>query len=153
MSLGTEYATRLYEYLARAWANVKAAGVWNLKELYDVLADAVEEAEAIAHEIGGLDGATRKEMVIDAVNALIDIPLLPEWAEKKVFEAVLGMLIDQIVALLNRKIGHDWLAQTRAVIDVEANAAKPVPGNPSGMQITHEQELAARIPPGGAVPA
>jgi hypothetical protein len=151
MSLGTEYATRLYEFLAKVWAEMKAVKGWNLQALYDVVADAVEEAEAIAQEIGGLDGATRKEMVIDAVNALIDIPLLPEWAEKKVFEGVLGLLIDQVVALLNRKIGHDWFAQTRAVIESEAKAQAAEP-NPSGMQITHEQELAARIPPGAALP-
>ena len=49
-------------------------------------------------EIGGeLTGAQKKEIVIDSLNDVIDIPFLPEDWE----EALLSTLIDQLVKLYN----------------------------------------------------
>jgi len=54
-------------------------------------------------DIGGdLSGAQKKEIVIDSLNDVIDIPFLPEDWE----EALLSTLIDQLVKIYNDH--HLW---------------------------------------------
>jgi hypothetical protein len=156
----------LYDYLADLWADVKAVGKWNLATIYAVIRDAVGRAEEIARTVGGIDGATRKEMVVVAVDALVDIPYVPDVGERIIFKTFLGPVIDVIVAGLNLFFGHNWYEKTiRAEVARagEAPGPGPDPGPDggsrqaplpvSGVQRTHAEELAARIPPGGTLPA
>ena len=75
-----------------------------INEWFEKILDAVEQAE---RKVGSGGGDVKRDMAVNIVNSLIDVPYLPEWAEEK----LIGMLIDFGVYLLNEKIGHDWIGK------------------------------------------
>lgn len=71
----------------------------------DILQAVLVEVEKTAKEIGTLTGKDKKKLAIDVINIVIDIPMVPEWAEAVIIEYV----IDIVIALLNKWFGHAWL--------------------------------------------
>ena len=64
-------------------------------KLFDVIVDAVMTAEK---EFGAGQGLNKKEQVISMVNAVVDIPGIPEFLEEKIF----SLVIDLVVYLFNK---------------------------------------------------
>ena len=64
-------------------------------KFFETIVDKVVEVEKA---YGASAGATKKEKVIQTVNALVDIPIIPEFLEEKVF----GLVVDLVVYIFNR---------------------------------------------------
>jgi len=72
-----------------------------LKLDFALIEDAVRQVEAA---YGSGEGETKRKAAIALINAAVDVPYLPEP-----FEAVLiGLLVDLVVHLYNRRWGHSW---------------------------------------------
>lgn len=106
---------RLQEEMGEAAALLKAA-FQKLKSFklakavvlaYDAVTGVVNAVEEIAHELGGVTGAQKKQAATEFLNEAIDIPLVPEFIEAWVF----GFCIDQAVAKLNSLYQKTWFAR------------------------------------------
>lgn len=64
-------------------------------KFFEAVIDAIVAAE---REFGAGQGLTKKEQVINVVNALVDIPVIPEFLEERIF----SLVIDLIVFIFNR---------------------------------------------------
>ena len=89
------------------------------ESLFSRVIKAVEQTELDYR--GVRQGAIRRQIAIDIINAVVDIPVLPEWVEQRVF----GLLVDFAVYLYNRAFGHSW---GRRVTSLD-----PVPATDEGM--------------------
>lgn len=92
-----------------AWAsesNVIKKAFKAVSAAVEVISDVVERVERVGADLK-LAGDKKKELAVEVVNALIDIPYVPEAAEAVMIELV----IDTIVRTLNRRLGKDWLAK------------------------------------------
>jgi hypothetical protein len=67
--------------------------------------DVLIMVEKKAAELTGLSGAEKKQLAIEILNTLIDVPLLPEAIEGK----LIGIAIDAAVAALNKIAGKEWI--------------------------------------------
>lgn len=65
---------------------------------------AVKYVETIAADLQ-LVGRQKKELAVEIINQLIDLPLLPEKSEA----LIIGFAIDVLVTGFNLHIGHKWL--------------------------------------------
>ena len=72
----------------------------------EVISDVVERVERVGADLK-LAGDKKKELAVEVVNSLIDIPYVPEAAEAVMIELV----IDTVVRTLNRRLGKDWLGK------------------------------------------
>jgi len=52
-----------------------------------------------------LTGEEKREIAVGVLNKAVDIPMLPEFMEERVF----GLLVDVTVNLLNNFFGKNWL--------------------------------------------
>jgi hypothetical protein len=73
-----------------------------------VLPEAVIAVEKKAAELKTLSGAQKKELAVEVINILVDIPWLPEALEGK----LIGLGIDLIVSSLNKIAGKEWITLT-----------------------------------------
>jgi hypothetical protein len=63
-------------------------------KFFKIIADYVQQAEKL---YGANTGNTKKEFVLNSINSLVDIPVLPEALEKRILE----ILIDLAVYIFN----------------------------------------------------
>ena len=70
------------------------------------LPEVIRAVETKASEVTGMTGAQKKELAVEVINALVDIPFLPEKLEG----ILIGWAIDAVIAALNKLVGKDWLA-------------------------------------------
>jgi len=73
--------------------------------IIQLIQEVVKLVESIASEFGGTTGKEKKEIAIQAIQSVIDIPFVPEWVEDR----VIVLLVDFIVDLFNRKFGKRWI--------------------------------------------
>lgn len=71
----------------------------------DILQIVLVEVEKVSKEIGSMSGTEKKELAVEIINSLVDIPVMPEWVEAKVIEYV----IDVAISLFNKWFGKLWL--------------------------------------------
>jgi len=50
-------------------------------------------------------GKEKRAVAVKLINKAVDVPLLPEWVEGKVF----GLLVDFTIYLYNQHFGHNWI--------------------------------------------
>jgi|GEM_PF-950143 len=74
------------------------------------LPEVVKAVEAKAAAVCGLSGEEKKELAVEIINALVDIPYLPESLEAK----LIGFGVDAAVAALNKIFGKNWLESSTA---------------------------------------
>ena len=72
------------------------------KEVFKKIEAAVIEAE---HENPFGGGSSKRDTAVAIINSLIDIPFVLEWLEGR----MIGLLVDFIVDLFNRKFGKRWI--------------------------------------------
>jgi len=79
-----------------------------LHNVFDKALEIVNQVEQNAEVIKAddsqenLTGAQKKAMAVDLLNACIDIPMLPEFVEKKIFTSVVGLIIEFAVYVHNK---------------------------------------------------
>ena len=99
------YITQVVAYLTQIWDLVSSKKAWTLRSVYMAIADVIVFIESISRETRALSGKQRRDAAVRALNQVINIPILPEALEKRLF----GVLVDAVVQTLNRFLGHDWL--------------------------------------------
>jgi len=82
----------------------KVKAVKTLKDAAAVIPDVICVVEATGTD-EDLKGADKKELAVAILNALVDIPFLPESVEAM----LIGWAIDAVIAALNKLVGKDWL--------------------------------------------
>ncbi|MFA5162081.1 MAG: hypothetical protein WC421_07530 [Elusimicrobiales bacterium] len=97
-------AKELLDGLGELKGKIKA--VKSLKDAAEAIPDVVKLVEAVGQD-EGLKGADKKALAVAVLNALIDIPFLPESIEGM----LIGWAIDAVVAALNKLVGKDWLGK------------------------------------------
>ena len=101
-----ELVTQLIAEIRAARLVLKDAKVNTLAGVLDLIHDLVDltEKKALVNEVVK---ANKKELVVQAANMLIDIPMVPEFAE----EQLIRIIVDVIVSVLNKRFGKLWGAQ------------------------------------------
>lgn len=99
------YITQIVAYLAHIWGVVSSKKAWTLRAVYMAIADVVVYIESVARETRALTGKQRRDAAVRALNQVINIPILPESLERRLF----GILVDAVIQTLNRFLGHDWI--------------------------------------------
>ena len=72
-----------------------------IKDFAKIVGECIVEAEKLM----GMSGANKKDYVVKALNAVIDIPFIPEAIEAK----IIGLIVDIVVDVVNKYWGHKWL--------------------------------------------
>jgi hypothetical protein len=92
-----------------AWAsesNVLKKAFKAVSAAVSVITDVVQRVETIGADLK-LAGDKKKELAVEVINALVDIPWVPEALEAQLIE----FAIDAIVGAFNKKFGKDWLSK------------------------------------------
>jgi agmatine/peptidylarginine deiminase len=71
-----------------------------------VIADVVERVEVLGADLKAA-GGNKKELAVEVINSLVDIPWVPEAVEAHLIE----FAVDAIVGAFNKKFGKDWLGK------------------------------------------
>lgn len=97
-------------------------------EAHDVLYALVYAVEKIAWDTGQVSlGKEKKQALVDFLDDIIDVGFLLEFIDGK----VISILIDKLIALLNEKLGKDWvtrLPEPQQVIGSHLLAGKAADG-------------------------
>jgi len=92
-----------------AWAsesNVLKKAFKAVSAAVSVITEVVQRVETIGADLK-LAGDKKKELAVEVINALVDIPWVPEALEAQLIE----FAIDAIVGAFNKKFGKDWLSK------------------------------------------
>ena len=74
--------------------------------VYTAIPFVVEAVEGFALNYKtDLKGADKKKLAVNLLNQAIDIPYVPEWAEAKLF----NFGIELVIKFFNKKFGKKWL--------------------------------------------
>lgn len=79
----------------------------DLLEVHTILVDIIVHIENYATVIRTVPGEQKREVAIDVINELINIPVLPEFVEA----SIIGWIIDILVETFNKLGGQEWLNQ------------------------------------------
>ncbi len=72
--------------------------------------EAIPEVVALVENLGVeevIASADKKKLAVAVINALVDIPFLPESVEGM----LIGWAIDAVISAFNKLLGHNWLLQ------------------------------------------
>lgn len=76
-----------------------------VKDSYTVITNTVTMIEAYAEDLEDFQGEQKREVAVNMLNEIIDIPFIPEFVES----SLIGWSIDLAVDLFNRIGGQTWL--------------------------------------------
>ena len=117
-----------------------------IKTLFVALIAKLTELIKWAETLGGLSGQEKKSRVIEAVLKWIDIPWVPEFAERAVLKPLLSMLIDWLMTKYNAAFGHDGIANVPETKEhAEEMAAKAAVEIASARNGEEEQEAGGDV--------
>ena len=74
----------------------------NYKEWFVKVEEAVKQAEL---KFPGGEGINKRKFAIDVINAVVDVPFIPEFIEKE----IIGLLVDFCIWIYNRYFGKRWI--------------------------------------------
>ena len=86
----------------------KIKTVKSLKDAAEAVPDVVKLVEGVGQD-EDFKGSDKKALAVAVLNALIDIPFLPESMEGM----LIGWAIDAVVSALNKLVGNDWLKKLK----------------------------------------
>ena len=92
-----------------AWAsesNILKKAFKAVSAAVSVITDVVERVEVLGVDYA-LAGSKKKELAVEIINKLIDIPWVPEALEAQLIE----FAVDAIVGAFNKKFGKAWLGK------------------------------------------
>lgn len=105
-----EIVEAILEDLSELVEKAKAIDKWNIESIqviWELIVEVIAAVEKYSVELGKISKEDKREIAVDTLNSLIDIPYMPEWLEGRVF----GFAIDGAIQLLNRFVGKDWLSK------------------------------------------
>jgi len=79
----------------------------NYKEWFVKVEEAVKQAEL---KFGGGEGINKRKFAIDVINAVVDVPFIPEFIEKE----IIGLLVDFCVHFYNKWFTKQWIKKLPA---------------------------------------
>jgi hypothetical protein len=88
---------------------------WDVGDAADVFEAIVLVATAVdqfASEFGALTSDEKKQVAVDTLDSLIDVPIVPDWLERATF----GVLFDLTIFILNKFVGVDWAQRMARII-------------------------------------
>ena len=92
-----------------AWAsesNILKKAFKAVSAAVSVITDVVERVEILGADLK-LAGTSKKELAVQIINTLVDIPWVPEAMEAQLIE----FAVDAIVGAFNKKFGKGWLGK------------------------------------------
>lgn len=92
-----------------AWAsegNILKKAFKAVSAAVSVITDVVERVEILGADLK-LAGTSKKELAVEIINTLVDIPWVPEAMEAQLIE----FAVDAIVGAFNKKFGKGWLGK------------------------------------------
>ena len=92
-----------------AWAsesNVIKKAFKAVTAAVSVITDVIERVESFGSSLK-LAGDKKKELAVEVINKLVDIPYVPEASEAMMID----LAVEAIVGAFNKKFGKDWLAK------------------------------------------
>ena len=92
-----------------AWAsesNILKKAFKAVSAAVSVITDVVERVEVLGADLK-LAGTSKKELAVQIINCLVDIPWVPEALEAQLIE----FAVDAIVGAFNKKFGKTWLSK------------------------------------------
>ena len=92
-----------------AWAsesNVIKKAFKAVTAAVSVITDVIERVESLGSSLK-LAGDKKKELAVEVINKLVDIPYVPEAAEAMMID----LAVEAIVGAFNKKFGKDWLTK------------------------------------------
>ena len=104
-----EITEELFEDLKDLKIKLGRIGKFNPEEAYktyEIIVEVIKTLEQYSTEIRELTGAERKEVAVDLINDIVDIPFMPDFVEG----ALIGWSIDLAVHAFNRAGGNEWLS-------------------------------------------
>lgn len=87
----------------------KARGLAGLGYLIPAVISRVEEVQSVT---AALTGDQKKEVAGRVLNLLINLPIIPEWIEAKIF----GLAVDWFVEFFNRSFSKTWLPKVKELL-------------------------------------
>lgn len=87
------------------------AGAQGLKGYGLIIPLVLAEVEEIRNDLNPLSGEQKKEIASRVLNLLINLPVVPEFIEARIFDIV----IDWFVAFFNRSFGNTWIDAVRKI--------------------------------------
>jgi hypothetical protein len=113
-----------------------------IKALFVVLIAKLTGLIKWAEALDGLSGAEKKTRVIEAALKWIDIPWVPDFADRAVLKPLLSMLIDWLMTKYNAAFGHDGISNVPETREhAEEMAAKAAVEIASARSGEEEQEI------------
>ena len=79
----------------------------SVKIVNEIITKVLESIEKMSAETEHLSSQDKKTLAIIVINKLVDLPYAPEWLEEK----MISFVIDNIVEVLNKYLGKDWLTK------------------------------------------
>ena len=93
---------KVWDEAEDAYEEIKALEGFHVSHIWKFIVIVAQNIEDLSEN---LTGTEKKELATIIVNKLIDIPIVPEWMEEKVF----ALLIDVIVESFNSIFGkNSW---------------------------------------------
>ena len=89
--------------------SIKKLDLNSVKQVATIIDEAVTEVERVSKEIRAFSSKEKRQLAVDAINQILDIPLIPEFVEGK----VIGLVVDVVVGLLNKWFGKNWLVDKK----------------------------------------
>lgn len=73
--------------------------------IWEIVVEVITAIEKYSSEVEHLTSHEKRSIAAQSLNALIDIPWVPEWMEAKVFD----FAVDGAIQLFNSILGNSWL--------------------------------------------
>lgn len=105
MAYPDELKQLIVNSIAKVQGVVEPVKAKDYKEAFEIGSMVIKEVEAYSSKVSKLSGEEKRQLAIDVLNTLIDVPVLPEFIEA----IAIGKLIDVIVSILNRIFGRQWI--------------------------------------------
>jgi phosphopantetheine adenylyltransferase len=94
----------LVAQMRAGWDEIKGAeGL--MQRAQEAIHQVVVLVEAFAEKTGGMSGEDKSDIAADVLDELINIPVIPNWLENKIFR----FAVSAVVHSLNVTLGHAWL--------------------------------------------
>lgn len=76
-----------------------------IKETYELVYGSVKEVELFSKKYSALDGETKKDVVIEILDELVDIPWCPAFLERMLFTWTINL----VIYIFNSIGGKEWI--------------------------------------------
>jgi hypothetical protein len=97
----------MMDQLARTKKAIADNDGWDMGDINDIMKALIVVIYAVekeSREFTNLSSEEKKEVAVETINWMINIPYIPEGMEKMLW----GMVVDISISLANNWLGRDW---------------------------------------------